>query len=249
MIEFTKYLEPSAPLADIENAIIQAEQQIKQEERQKISLAEQRSSILVTGTDDDIGAIDDDLAKHGRSLERLAAGIAALRDAAEKAEMRDQRAELELSIKRAKLASEKGCELINRYGDLAREIREILLNLDAVNNLVENVNDRARRAGVEFDRVELPNRVMRSRESKDYEVQTERMKYTRVSYVNGQSDVRGERLPDMERKFIAAHQNPELETEVVLPGEDEAGNIWPIGKSFRDNERAQIDSRLEALGI
>ena len=102
----------------------------------------------------------------------------------------------------------------------------------AINQFIDDVNRRVGRLNVECDLIEMPNSILRGYPGEDRKTTLYRTKQVanpnRVVGFGGGPPYLEEQIPYEGWKSTPSYQNPELESEIVLPAPDaEKIKVWP----------------------
>jgi len=111
------------------------------------TLNEQRANLLVDGTDADVDQVDAELATIHRDAERTEARLSELQRRLEEAKRREHAAAMDAAYKRA-LAHQAAEKVgVERYVELAGQVRDILLEIQAHSELRMAENEFLRAGG------------------------------------------------------------------------------------------------------
>lgn len=238
MFKFRDILKKDTPppVTDVERSIQETEQSLAMaRENLKSEQARKREAQLnddanaVAASKNKASALEDE-------VEKLEVVLPALKDRLVEAHKVEAAQGLERKLKAADQASKKGVRLIKQYAEHAASIREIMIELSAIEQAVNQANTLAQEAG-EPKRVKSPNFIARGKEDEVVPAQTKRVggkpawndQFRQGTGKPGETTpVRNVQVPETVKPGF--ERSPLPQTVVIPAGDDNHLMLWAGGR-------------------
>ena len=164
MFDFKSLLEGTASAISIAAALNQVDAERRRAEADIQAFSDERSDKLLDGDKAEIQKNAEKLEGRRLDLERLNLGRERLEERLKDAQKREAQETLDQWFSLAESAAEEGAKLIGRYEKLAREIRGVLIEVSAHDEVVRRGNVKlkdgkdARRVGLVDDSMNISDR-------------------------------------------------------------------------------------------
>lgn len=151
MFDFKTWLRKSAATAaSIQAAIAEAGEELKAAQSTLARLQQERAGLLLEASDKELEAHDAKIARAGRDIDRLQAGIDALSKSHAAQVAAEAETALAATLDAATAAHREGIELVGKYAEHAQAIVAILRRLQEIEVQRQAANAAARSTGRAF---------------------------------------------------------------------------------------------------
>lgn len=179
----------------------------------------QRRIVLLNGTDDDLQKHDDNINAEMTKRDRLTVMIEELEQQHATQVQNESDAELDHVLNAGERASEDGVKAIKRYGELAKEMADIMNDLQTIDVVVNTANLAASNAG-DPRRIDGPNTRARKVPDQVTAAHTKVIPAKAEGFDDRTVNVSEQRTVGVERKSL-------LDTVVVPAADYSAFPLWP----------------------
>jgi len=209
-----------------------------------------RGDVILEGDDSAIDDIESFITAQNRSIEQFEKGNLILRERLIKAEAAEEAASLNRKCLAAEKAAKKGLKCIADYGKHAQAIRDVMLDLVAIEALVKETNQALHAAG-DSRHIKGPNQIARCVPDEIIPAHTRTIPSKggwnqKLGFGDPEAKTAGilpkSKTVQEPEKVIPGHVNRALQEVVYLPAVDmnELG-IWPDrGPDGLDNVRRTV---------